>query len=304
MNILITGAAGFIGHHLADHLATSNGVYGLVHDRKPRSSLGWEPIVGNVTDYARMLEIITDLGVDQIYHCAAKSVVRNCRIDPLGCFRVNMLGVACILEAARQSERIQGVMCIESDKSYGDGPTPYVEDQALNPGGIYEASKACAGHIARSYFHNYSIPVFTIRSANVYGPRDLQMSRLIPNTINRILQKQSPQITQGAGDFTREFIYVSDFVVCAVGLMSKKPWGEVFNVGSGETSTVREVIDLICNLASTSKVYEETVRPKTLTEISKQSLCLDKLRKWLPEFSCAFSLESGLRETIQWHKSR
>lgn len=303
MNILVTGAAGFIGRKIADHLSSRNGVHGLVHDRRPRGTLAWEPLVGSVTDYPRMLEIITDLEIDQIYHFAAKSIVRNCRIDPLGCFRTNILGTACVLEAARQSERINGVMCMESDKAYGDGSTPYVEEQALNPGGVYESSKACAGYVSRAYFSNYDVPVFTIRSANVYGPGDLQMSRLIPNTINRLMHKQAPQITKGAAKFVREFIYIDDFVFCATELMKKAPWGKVFNVGSREIVSVKTVVTLISQLMQSVIPMEEVSKPKTLTEIPEQSLCLDRLEKWLPQFTPR-TIDSGLEKTIAWHRTR
>lgn len=286
MNILVTGAAGFIGANLVEHLvAAGQEVYGLVHDIRPGPTTGWTPLVGDILDTRRMLEIIVDREIDFIYHLAAKSIVRNCRLDPAGCFMVNVQGTVSILEAARQSGRIQGILAAESDKSYGAGPVPYREGQALQPTAVYEASKACVSHACAAYHNNYGLPVLTVRGANVYGERDPNRSRLVPNTILRLLAGQAPQIISGASDFKREFIYVGDVCQVYTRLMASGRWGEAFNVGSGECRTVREVVDLICRAMGREDVRpEEWERPATLVEIPQQFLCLDKLLDVWPEF--------------------
>lgn len=300
--VLITGAAGFIGSHLANKLSETNEVYGLVHDHAWQSDR-WTLLVGDVTNCARMLEIVIDCEIDQIFHLAAKSVVRNCRLDPVGCFNTNIMGTVAVLDAARQSERVSGVLVAESDKSYGNGPIPYTENQALCPGGIYEASKACAGYICRAYHHNFGVPAFSVRSANVYGPDDSQLTRLIPNTITRVLRGEQPQVTSGAEEFMREFIYVDDFVAYATALMELQPWGEVFNIGTGETNTVRGIVHLICELANYSFSMQDWPRPDTLTEIPTQQVSLDKLHKWVPDRQ-TLSLREGLQRTIEWYQKK
>ena len=302
MNILITGSGGFVGSHLSQFLG-GNGkatVFALVHDREPNCwGGGW--IHGNVTDFPRMQEVIINCEIDYIYHMAAKSIVRNCRCDPIGCFHANVMGTAIVLEAARQSERIKGVMVMESDKSYGDGPVPYVETQPLHPSGVYEASKACVSHLMSAYHKNYGLPVFSIRSANVYGPGDQNCSRLIPNTITRILRGERPQITDGAEGFVREFIYIDDACRCMEHLMGLQPWGETINIGSGETHTVRELVRVICELMGAEVATETWERPKTLTEINTQYLCLDKLRHLYFDYKPT-PLRLGLVKTIKWYK--
>lgn len=295
-NILVTGAAGFLGSHLMEHLGPKHQVWGLMHDVARGACLR-----GDITDYARMLEIIVDREIDQIYHCAAKSVVRNCRLDPIGCFQVNVLGTVTLLEAARQSERVQGIMVMESDKSYGPGPVPYREDQALVPEGIYEASKACVSHVVRAYHKNYHQRVFSVRSANVYGPGDRNMSRLIPRTITRLMRGLAPQLTEGAGEFRREFIYIDDWRHCVVRLMAAEPWGEAINVGSGRMLMVSEMIGMICKLMDHPHVVEQWHKPKTLVEISEQRLCLEKYAH-LAGPSPETPLQTSLRKTIQWYR--
>lgn len=306
MNILVTGAGGFVGSDLAQRLVGPGQatVFSLIHDREP-TDWGGEYLRGDVTDFPRMLEIIVNCEINQIYHLASKSIVRNCRCDPLGCFTTNVLGTATILEAARQSERIQGVMVMESDKSYGNGPVPYREDQALRPSGVYEASKACVAHLMSSYHKNYGLPVFSIRSANIYGPGDKNSSRLIPNTITRLLRGERPQITAGAEKFRREFIYIDDAISYMVALMAKQPWGETFNIGTGEIYTVADIVAWICDLMDADTPAVEWSKPATLLEITDQLLCLDKLHEWLPDFNLPpVPLRLGLERTIKWYRDR
>jgi len=305
VNILITGAGGFLGGQLASHFSHDHKVYGLLHDNQLplRCWIRWQPVIGDIKEYPRLLEIMVDHEITHVYHLAAKAVVRNCKSDPLGCFHTNVLGTANVLEACRHSDTVTGVVVAESDKAYGAGPVPYKEDQALQPGGVYEASKACVTHIAQAYHKNYGLPVFTIRSANVYGPGDGNMTRLIPNTITRLLRGERPQITDGVKEFIREFFYVDDFVSTVVALMDKKPWGETFNVGSGETLTVRDLVLLLCTLIGSDDFVDNWLKPANLVEIPEQVLCLDKLNKWLPDRTTV-PLKEGLQRTIEWYRSR
>jgi len=302
MNILVTGAGGFIGQRLAHSLGDRHTVYGLIHDKQPWPAK-WIPIRGDVTDYPRMLEVIINREIQQVYHLAAKAIVRNCKSDPIGCFQTNVLGTVNMLEAARHSDTIVGIMCAESDKAYGSGAVPYREDQAMVPGSIYEASKACVSHIARAFHCNYGSPVFTVRSANVYGPGDDNMTRLIPNTITRLLRGERPQITVGAERFIREFFYIDDFVSVATSLMDAHPWGEAFNVGTGETLSVSEIVALICELTGNETEAEEWARPANLSEIPEQRLCLDKLNALIPDRN-TLSLRDGLQRTVEWYRNR
>lgn len=306
MSILVSGSAGFIGQRLAERLAwdQDNGkVIGLVHDRNPICEVSYDELTGDILDFNRILEIIVDHEVDYIFHLASKAIVRNCRVDPIGCVRTNVLGTATILEAARQSERVKGILVAESDKSYGPGAVPYHEEQALRPTAIYEASKACVSHLMTAYAENYGLPVASVRMANVYGVGDPNKSRLVPNTIQRLLRGERPQITSGAEEYRREFIYIDDAVEAYVRIMEAAPWGHAINVGSGECHTVREAVDLICEAFGTPGVEsEEWARPTTLHEIQDQWLCIDRLREIWPGYQPKTMAET-LPSIIEWYRS-
>jgi len=188
---------------------------------------------------------------------------------------------------------------MESDKSYGDGPVPYKEEQALQPGGVYEASKASAGHVAHSYFANYQLPGFTVRAANVYGPNDPNQSRIIPNTIRRIRNGQPPQVTFGANAFMREFIHIEDFIHIITKLMKIGPWGEAINVGTGEIATISSVVKKICREMAVAYEEEEWDEPGDLKEIPVQQLDLTKLCRMLAGLQTPISLTEGLRRTVE-----
>lgn len=301
MNILITGAAGFIGQNLAEHFAKETGdlLFCLRHDR-PVVEIYGNILIGDVCDLRRMQEIIVYHEIDQIYHLAAKSIVRDCIADPIGCFRANVLGTVTVLEAARLSGRIRGVLCAESDKSYGPGPVPYREDQALVPKAIYEASKACVAHVASAYWHNYGVPVVTVRTANVYGERDPNRTRLVPNTILQLLDGKPPQITAGAADFRREFVYVGDVCEAYRRVLESGRWGEAFNVGSGECLTVREAIGAIGRAMDSEQKPEDWAKPTALVEIADQYLDLTKLRTVWTDYAPR-RMADVLPQIIDWY---
>ena len=299
MNIFLTGAGGFVGGAFCYYLSETDNVTGLVHDRHP-GKRAWDLVYGDVTDLRRMQELIVDREIDQVYHFAAKSIVGNCRSDPLGCFHANVMGTATLLEAVRLSGRDCQVMCMESDKAYGPGPVPYREEQPLVASGVYEASKACVSHLIRTYHANYGMKVFGIRSANIYGPGDRNRSRIIPGTITRLLNNDLPIIHVGSEHSKREYIYIADFFEYATSLMHKGPWGESVNVGSGEVFSVIDIIGAICVAMKRDVVPHYLPRPQTFLEIPDQELCLDRLHELAPEHKC-LSFTAGLQQTIPWY---
>ena len=306
MNVLVTGISGFIGFHLANELATQgHRVYGTVNDTPPRDMHpNVTPIQADICDNARMLDIVVNREIDQIFHLAARPIVRNCRLNPIDCFYVNVMGTVSVLEAARQSDRISGVMVMESDKSYGQAVPPYDERQRLEPTGVYEASKACVSHVMTAYSNNYELPVFSIRAANVYGPGDPNETRVIPRTILRLLAGEPAQLTGGGVDYRRGFIFITDFLTYVQRLMKAKPWGEVFNVGSGHTISIRELLHQLCLSVGGSQMQGigRLKQPATLTEIAGQELNLDKLFTTVKPIPSPVTIEQGIKACVAWYR--
>lgn len=299
MNILVTGSAGFLGSKIASKCAQDgHNVYGLYHDRNTQYWAAWNTVQGNITDYHRMLELIVNFEIDQVYHCAAKSIVRNCVADPIGCIASNVLGTVTVLEACRQSGRVSGVMCMESDKAYGSSTEPYTEDTPLRPTAIYEASKSCVSHLVATYWTQYRLPVFGVRAANLYGSGDPNRSRLVPNCIDRLFAGKWPQIVEGAENFIREFLYVEDAVTFVTELMKAQPWGKSVNIGSGITMKVCDAVIEICHQFGRGPGWDTLPRKKDFTEIPVQELRCDLLWSLIGKQDVT-DFRTGIEKTIK-----
>ena len=297
MRTLITGINGFLANRLIDF--SGENVFGIVRDGCEENKC--TVLRGDILDLESMKRIISDNEIELIYHCAAKSIVRIANTNPLYCFQDNIIGTTNILEAVRQINPKIKVICASSDKAYGEHITlPYVENMALQSGDPYSTSKAAADLITQSYFKTYGLNVNIVRSANIYGGGDKNLSRLIPNTISKILKREKPVIYSGVMDYRREFVFIDD--VCdAYKVISEngKP-GEAYNVGTGEVCRVGDLIEIICDLMG----YEEGIEivEKSFPEIKNQYLSSEKISKigWQPKVT----LNEGLQRTINWYKSK
>lgn len=311
--VLVTGASGFLGGHVVERLlARGAEVVGLVHDAHKDSYANFQGLPvphwaqGDITDLGSMSRILADYEIEYLFHLAADPIVRKCSLDPLGCFQTNIMGTAVVLEAARQVGTVKGALCMESDKSYGSFDSkdlPYREDQALKPSNIYEVSKACAGLVAKAYDNNYNLPTFTIRGANLYGPGDMNLSRLIPGSILRILNGEPPVLYGGVAEYIREFIYVGDAAEICCQLMEKidVTRGQPFNLGSGETFCIGDLMNQICEAMGTGIRPQIVAKGDSFKEIEKQWLDLTKLRSVIRDYSYV-NMSDGLRMTVDWYK--
>ncbi len=311
--VFVTGASGFLGGHVVERLlARGAEVVALVHDMHKDSYIKFEKmdvnhiVSGDITNLADMTRIIADYEIEYVFHLAADPIVRKCSLDPVGCFETNIMGTAMVLEAARTVGTVKGVLCMESDKSYGSFDAhdlPYREDQALKPSAVYEVSKACAGLVAKAYDHNYDIPTYTIRGANLYGPGDMNLSRLLPGSILRLLNGEAPVLYGGVASYVREFIYVADAAEIIVQLMQDidNTRGHAINLGSGETFQVGELMNQICESVDPAIKPQIVDKGNSFMEIEKQWLDLTKLRSFVPNHSY-MKMPEGLQLTVDWYR--
>jgi len=313
-NVLVTGISGFLAPHIAEKLSNLGAnVIGSVHDYK---KIDYGKITGlyekitvaqaDINDLTRLEEIVANYEIDYIFHCAANSIVRQCATNPVGCFQTNIIGTMNVLEAARRVGGVKGIACMESDKSYGSfdpEDLPYKEGQAIKPTNVYEVSKACSGLIAEAYSNNYEIPVFTIRAANLYGPGDMNMSRLIPGSIMRLFYKESPVLYSGVAKYIREFLYVSDAADSLIALMEKIDItkSNIYNLGSGEIHKIEDIIKLICKKIDPSIEHVVVEKSNLFKEIEQQYLDIEKVKSVIDNYK-TLSLDEGIDRTIEWYR--
>ena len=201
---------------------------------------------------------------------------------------------------------MQRIVVASSDKAYGTHEQlPYREDFQLRGLFPYDASKVCTDVLARSFAKTYGLPVAVTRFANIYGPGDLNLSRLVPATIISALRDEAP-IIRSDGTPLRDFVYTDD-VARGYLLLAEKigdTAGEAFNFGSGEPVQVLDLVKRIIRLAGKEKELapEVLLQTKIEHEIDAQYLSADKAMtrlNWQPEVK----LDEGLRRTIEWYRT-
>lgn len=304
-NILITGIQGFVGSNLAiQELAAGNHVIGVVRDTNHKSRVDvldkCSIVRGDVTDASLIDRAVGYYEVDKIYHLAANAIVKVGMADPVSNYKTNLMGTVNVLDAARRISPKAKVVVASSDKAYGEhDKMPYVEEMKLNPGCPYSTSKSCTDMISQSYAKTYDMDINTVRCSNIYGPGDMNTSRLIPNSILRCLRGVKPVIYSGVADFRREFIYVGD-VAKAYRLVSEQGApGEIYNIGINSFHTIKETVSKISEIIGVDGV---DVIDKDFPEIPFQWMDGEKLAAlgWKPEVS----FDGGLRRSVEWYRVR
>jgi len=305
-NILVTGINGFVGSSIAQReLDRGNNVIGIVRDKNKKSQLDvlnkCTIIYGDINDTNLVDRVVSDYEIDLIYHMAAMSIVRIANKNPMNCYMSNIVGTINILDAVRKINPTIKVVMASSDKSYGiHDKLPYTEDMKLQPDDPYSTSKACSDLIAQSYNKTYGLNINVIRCANIYGPRDMNLSRIIPNTVRKIMVNKQPQIYSGVLNFKREFVFIDD-VVDAYLLMAKSGVpGEIYNIGDNEFYTIKDVVEIISELMKYGDGY--SIMKKDFIEIPFQYMSADKLKKL--GWNKTHTFKDGLKKTIEWYKNK
>nr|MBA3887960.1 GDP-mannose 4,6-dehydratase [Acidobacteriota bacterium] len=227
--------------------------------------------------------------------------------SPISTFESNVRGTWNLLEACRLNARlVQRVLVASSDKAYGAHEhLPYTEETPLVGRFPYDVSKSCADLISLSYFHTYKTPVVVTRCGNLWGPGDLNFSRLIPGTIRSALLDEAP-VVRSDGTFRRDYFYVRDAVGAYLALAERMTGGalagQAFNFGNERPLTVLEVVGRI--LAHTGKSHlQPVILNEASEEIPNQYLDCAKARRLL-DWAPRYSFEAGLDETVPWYGAR
>jgi len=315
MRSLVTGAHGFVASHLAKALLERGDAVRVLDRPDPRLAdvggprlsgldlLGLREEVELAEGDLRDADAVTKAvaGCDSVFHLAAQTIVGVARSSPLETLEVNVRGAWNVFEACREHDA-ERVVFASSDKAYGSSPElPYREDFPLRAAYPYDASKAAADIIARSYAHAYDLPLAVTRFANIYGGGDLNFSRLIPETVVAVLGRRPPQI-RSDGSPERDFLHVDDavsaYLAIAAALDAGGARGEAFNAGGERPHSVREVVDLIALDSGVEPEYLGEGTPDG--EIDRQYVDSSKLREltgWRPKVD----LEGGLDRTLAWY---
>jgi CDP-glucose 4,6-dehydratase len=310
-NVFITGCTGLLGSWLSKALAEREAnVVGLIRDLVPKSHLNWSGfndkiniVRGEIEDYFLLERAINEYEIDTVFHLAAQTIVTIANRNPISTFESNVKGTWNVLEACRRNPLVERIIVASSDKAYGDQEKlPYNENTPLEGRHPYDVSKSCTDLIAQSYYRTYNLPVCITRCGNFYGGGDLNFNRIVPDTIRSVFNNEPP-IIRSDGTLIRDYFYIEDAVESYLLLAEKmeklKIQGEAFNFSNEIQITVLELVNKIIKLMGSN------LTPKILNqapnEIKHQYLSAQKAKDIL-NWASKYTLDDGLRKTIEWYK--
>ncbi|MBM3527024.1 MAG: SDR family NAD(P)-dependent oxidoreductase [Alphaproteobacteria bacterium] len=314
--VLVTGADGFIGSHLAEALARDGARVTALALYTGLDRHGWldeidadlrgamRLVRGDVRDAAMMLRLAE--GHDVVFHLAALIAIPYSYDAPHSYIGVNVTGTANILEAAR-THGIGRVVHTSTSEVYGTAQTvPIAETHPLVAQSPYAASKIAADKLAESYALSFDLPVYVLRPFNTYGPRQSERA-VISSVIRQALDPKCDAIRVGDVTPVRDFNYVADTVSAflAIGSSNAVEHGRPYNSGTGTGVSIAEMIDAVRAVTGANKPVvseEQRARPEK-SEVRKlvaDASLLAAAAGWKPRFD----LRNGIAETAAWWRDR
>jgi UDP-glucose 4-epimerase len=309
--IFITGGAGFIANSIIRNYVGDNNI--TVYDNFHRDTLSGsefanhaniKTIKGDVLDLALLTESMK--GADIVIHAAGIAGIDTVIKDPVRTMRVNMIGTANALEAARINNITDRFIDFSTSEVFGSMAYRSSEtDQTVSGSAgearwTYAVSKLAGEHLAHAYYKQYGLPVVTVRPFNVYGPGQTGEGA-IQIFIKKALKNEDIRI-DGDGTQIRAWCYVDDFVDCILRCVENPAAiGESFNIGNARAiTTILGLAEAVCRvLKSDSKIV---FHPPLSADIALRIPGVEKADKLLA-FKAKVDLEEGILQTANWMKT-
>ena len=293
--ILITGAGGFIGNHLSQHLSSlDNHITGTIITGQTNLSLN-KSIQCEITDYNDVKKL-ANYKFDHIFHLAGIANIKTSIKNPQEDFEVNAKGTLNMLEAFRDSsiESFNFISTISVLDSLN--LLPLDEDAKYGPTTPYAASKMSAESYCRVYNKCFYMPTRIIRFTNVYGPGSKNL--VIFDLIRKLLKNSRSLEIYGNGEQIRDFLYVKD-AVCGLEIIAEHGLnGNIYHIGSGEPTSILSLAQIIIATMNLTDTEIITTNDNYSGEFLKWYANTDKVKKH--GFEPKIKLIEGLEKTINW----
>ena len=287
MKALIIGGAGFVGGYLMEHI---NNDYGWsVSATKLENEVIQNENVSvfnlDILDKSAVVNLLKEVRPDYIFHLAAQSSVALSWKNPSLTVDVNIKGSINVLDAVRELNHKPRILLIGSGEEYGHilaEETPIKENNAVRPGNIYAVTKACQNMIGKIYSDAYQMDIVMVRAFNHIGPKQAPIF-VVSDFCKQVAEIEKglrePVIKVGNLSAKRDFTDVRDVVRAYTILIQKGKSGETYNVGSGESTTIEKILEIILS-HSTEKIRvevdKERLRPVDVPVIESD---ISKLRE-------------------------
>lgn len=310
--VLITGAGGFIGSHLAEHLTSEGHQVRAFVRYNSQNQWGWldtlslsslkaiEIVRGDLKDPEAVRKATA--GMEIVYHLGALISIPYSYVNPVDIVQTNVLGTLNVLNACLESKSLKKLVHTSTSEVYGTARfTPITEEHPLQAQSPYAASKVAADKLVESYHRSFGLPAAIIRPFNTFGPRQSARA-IIPSIIIQAMSGKTIKV--GNLEPVRDFCYVTDTVRAFLAVASARDsTGRVLNIGTGQGITIKELVETITAMLKAKVVLtveHKRVRPEQ-SEVM-QLICDASQAKSVTEWSPMYTLKNGLQETIRWMK--
>jgi len=295
--VLITGATGFVGHHLCERLNGEGArVVGLARGPGLRPLVGVDMRAVDIANAAEVERTVAEVAPEVVIHLAA---TRNRGVD-FSAFRsgyeVNVLGTLNVMEACKRVPHLNRLIHLGTCEEYGSAEIPFDESAREAPASSYGVSKLGATQLLQSAARNWNLPVTILRPTNVYGPGQAE-DMFLPALITALMQGRAFSMTPG--EQTRDYVYVDDLVeaiLCAI--RARVPAGSVVNIGAGQPVRIKDVASLAllhfdpraADLLSFDKGYRQG-------EVMEYWASTKRASQWL-QWQTRVALAEGIARTV------
>jgi UDP-glucose 4-epimerase len=307
---LVTGGAGFVGSAIVDQLLDAGAAEVRVLDNFVRGTWGnlsaaletgrANVIEGDIRDAA--LVDGASQGIDYVFHEAALRITQ-CADVPRDAVEVLIGGMVNVLESAVR-HGIKKVVAASSASVYGEPSyLPIDEAHPFNNRTIYGAGKIASEQLLRAYFTASGLPYVAFRYFNVYGPRMDTVGVYTEVMIRWLdaIEANQPPLIFGDGEQSMDFVFVGDVARANLLALESDVTDEVFNLGTGVQTSLKELCNLIVKLTD-SPLKPEQREARTVGNVQARRAAVDKAKAMLA-FTSEIALEEGLRELIRWKRA-
>lgn len=314
--VLITGASGFAGSHLVNHLVktATHKIFGTYYSESSLSMLdknkdNIEAIKTDLTKINEVRNLITYTKPDILYHLAAFTSPSDSFTSPNETVVNNIVSELNLLEEIRKNNlQNTKILIISSAEVYGNvkkEDLPINETVSFNPTNPYAVSKIAQDYLGRQYYLSYGLKIIRVRPFNHIGPGQ-SPNFVVSSFAKKIAEiekgKHKPVLTVGNLEAKRDFTDVEDMIRAYTLLIEKGELGEVYNIGSGKSYKIQEILDKLLSFSNTKikvEVDKSLLRPNDNPELVCDYSKIKKLTGWEP----TIPIEKTLKSTLDYWRS-
>lgn len=297
-SVLISGATGFIGSHVTNHL-TARGFQVIGFARHGMRTKEFIP--GDICDTRFVHVLFRQYRPDVYVHFSGCGTYESMQRDTREAKRVTTEGARVVLEACRKY-RPKRIIFGSTSQVYGGSSQLLSEQSPLKAKGPFETLKRSVDLLAQSYAAQYHLPIIISRFVNVYGPGDANVSRIVPAIIRQTLLERGVRLW-GNGNIIREYLYIDDAVDAIDKMITQSlpssPLPIIFNIGSGDPITIKKLVRTIIELSG--KKIHTTYLSATMRDIPGSVILSSAKAATLLHWRPAHTISEGLTHTIPWY---